>query len=337
MSRYVLRRVAVMPLLLLGIVTMVFVVTRLTPADPIVTIVGERNLGNPVIVDAAKRQWGLDQSVPQQYVKYVANLAKGDLGRSFHTRQSVGKDLSDRLPATLELTLAALVIGLVSGVGLGIVAARRRDSWVDHLSRLFALVGSSMPAFWAGLLFLYVFYARLGWFPGPGRFDPRGIAPAHHTGFYTIDSLIAGDWSAFWESLRYLAMPAFVLGWGITGIVSRLTRASLLDELGADYVRTARAMGIPERRVVAEHALPNALLPTITIAGFAFAFLITGAVLVETVFSWNGVGSYAVDSARSLDYPAIMGVSLLGGVAFLVTNLLTDLAYALIDPRIRLS
>jgi len=326
-----------MPLLLLGIVTMVFIVTRLTPADPLVTIVGQRNLGNPVVVDAAKRQWGLDKSVPEQYARYVENLAEGDLGRSFHTRQSVRKDLADRLPATLELTLAALIFGLVSGIGLGILAARRRDTWVDHTSRLFALIGSSLPAFWAGLLFLYIFYARLGWLPGPGRFDPRAIPPPHVTGFYTIDSLLAGDMEAFWDSVRHLVMPAFILGWGITGIVSRLTRASLLDELGSDYVRTARAMGIPERRVVAEQALPNALLPTITIAGFAFAFLITGAVLVETVFSWNGVGSYAVDAARSLDYPAIMGVSLLGGLAFLITNLLTDLTYAVIDPRIRLS
>ncbi|MBI2710364.1 MAG: ABC transporter permease [Actinobacteria bacterium] len=337
MRRYVLRRVAIMPLLLLGIVTMVFAVTRLTPANPLVTIVGERNLGNRVVVDAAKRRWGLDRSVPVQYERYVANLTRGDLGTSFRTRQSVGRDLSDRLPATLELTLAALVFGLVSGVGLGIVAARRRDGWIDHLSRLFALVGSSMPAFWAGLLLLYVFYSRLGWLPGPGRLDPRAVTPLRRTGFYTVDSLLAGDWNTFWASVRHLAMPAFVLGWGITGIVSRLTRASLLDELGADYVRTARAMGISERRVVAGHALPNALLPTITIAGFSFAFLITGAVLVETVFSWNGVGSYAVDAARSLDYPAIMGVSLLGGIAFLLTNLLTDLTYALIDPRIRLS
>jgi peptide/nickel transport system permease protein len=186
-------------------------------------------------------------------------------------------------------------------------------------------------------LVLYVFYARLGWLPGPGRLDPRAIAPPRVTGFLTIDSALAGDWSALWGSIRHLVLPASVLGWGVTGIVTRLVRASLLDELGSDYVRTARAMGIPERQVVASQALRNAMLPTITIAGFSFAYLITGAVLVETIFSWPGVGSYAVDAARRLDYPAIMGVSLLGGIAFLLTNLATDVAYAIADPRIRLS
>jgi peptide/nickel transport system permease protein len=336
-GRYLLKRLAIVPLLLIGIVTITFAVTRLTPADPLITIVGPRNIGNPVVVDAAKRRWGLDKSVPEQYLLYLGRLAHGDMGTSFQTRAPVTTDLKQRLPATLELTAVALVLGVTSGVVLGVVAARRRNKFIDHLARFFALLGSSLPAFWAGLLVLYVFYARLGWLPGPGRLDPRAIAPPRVTGFLTIDSVLAGDWSALWGSIRHLVLPASVLGWGVTGIVTRLVRASLLDELGSDYVRTARAMGIPERSVIASQALRNAMLPTITIAGFSFAYLLTGAVLVETIFSWPGVGSYAVDAARRLDYPAIMGVSLLGGIAFLLTNLATDVAYAIADPRIRLS
>ena len=326
-----------MPFLLLGIISAIFVVSRLTPADPLVSIVGERNLGNPEIVAAAKARWGLDQSIPVQYVKYMKNVLKGDFGTSFTTRRPVLSDLWDRLPATLELTLFALFIGVVGGLTLGVLAARKRNTVVDHGARFFALLGSSLPWFWSGLVFLYIFYARLHWLPGPGRFDPRATPPARITGFYTVDSLLHGDVSAYWDSLRHLILPGLVLGWAVVGIVSRLVRASLLDEFSMEYVRVARAMGIRERTVVNQHALRNALLPTITIVGFSFAYLITGAVLVETVFSWPGLGSYAVEASRKLDFPAIIGVSALGALAFLLTNLVTDVAYAVADPRIRLS
>ncbi|MEI8083161.1 MAG: ABC transporter permease [Actinomycetes bacterium] len=337
MKRYLARRVAVMPFLLFGIASIVFLVSRMTPGDPLVTIVGERNLNNPDIVAAAKAQWGLDQSVLQQYVSFMKNLVKGNLGRSFTTRQSVMHDLWERLPATLELTIYALIGGVTVGVVLGVLAARHRNKLIDHIARFFALIGSSLPAFWAGLLLLYVFYARLGWLPGPGRIDPRGMAPNKVTGFYTVDSLLQGDFALFKDSVMHLILPATVLGWGVVGIVSRLVRASLLDEFSMDYVRVGRAMGLRERTVVNTHALRNALLPTITIVAFAFAFLLTGAVLTETVFSWPGVGSYAVNASRNLDYPAIIGVTLLGGTAFLLTNLVSDIAYAFADPRIRLS
>jgi len=336
-KRYLAIRVAVMPLLLFGIASIVFVVSRLTPADPLVSIVGERNLTNPQIVAAARARWGLNDSVPVQYAKYMKNLVKGDLGTSFTTRRPVLHDLIDRLPATLELTFVALLIGVVFGVGLGVLAARNRNRLIDHIARFVALIGSSLPAFWAGLLVLYIFYARLGWLPGPGRIDPRSVAPGHITGFYTVDSLLHGDWSMFVQSAKHLILPASVLGWGVVGIVTRLVRASLLDEFSMEYVRVARAMGLRERTVVNTHALRNALLPTITIVGFLFAFLLTGAVLTETVFSWPGVGSYAVEASRKLDYPAIIGVTILGGFAFLITNLITDIAYAVADPRIRLS
>jgi len=326
-----------MPFLLLGIATIVFIVSRLTHANPLVSIVGERNLNNETIVNAAKRRWGLDQSVPVQYVKYMQNLLRGDMGTSFTTRRPVLSDLWDRLPATLELTFVALFIGVVIGVGLGVLAARKRNTIIDHAARFIALMGSSLPAFWAGLIVLYVFYSKLGWFPGPGRLDPRTTAPDKITGFFTVDSLLHGDFALFRQSVGHLIMPASILGWGVVGIVTRLVRASLLDEFSMEYVRVARAMGLRERTVVNTHAMRNALLPTITIVAFAFAFLITGAVLTETVFSWPGVGSYAVEASRKLDFPAIIGVTILGGVAFLVTNLISDVAYAIADPRIRLS
>jgi ABC-type dipeptide/oligopeptide/nickel transport system permease component len=334
---YILRRLVLMPLLLLGIVTIAFVVSRTVPADPLSTVVSERQINNEEVVAAARARWGLDKSYPEQYFIYVKRLLVGDMGTSFRTKQNVRKDLAERAPATLELTLAAMTIAVVAGVSLGILAAVRRNRASDHAARLFALVGSSLPVFWTGLILLFILYAQLQWFPGPGRLDPRAAAPPEATGLYTIDALLVGDLATFWDALKHLALPAFVLGWAVMGIISRLVRASMLDVLSADYVRTARAKGLTERAVVLRHALRNALIPTLTIIGVSFAVLITGAVLTESIFNWPGIGSYAVESSRSLDFPAIMGVSIFGGTVFLVANLATDVAYAFVDPRIRLA
>lgn len=337
MYRYILGRLAVVPFLLVGIVTVAFVVSRLIPSDPIASIVGERASSNPEIVAAAEARWGLDKSIPEQYAAYVKNLVRGDLGTSFRTKNSVTSDLAERIPATLELAVSAMVIGGLGGVLLGAFSAGRKDRPADHASRMFALVGSSLPVFWTGLALLFVLYARLGWFPGPGRLPPRTEPPGHVTGIYTLDAILDGNWSLFWACLRRLILPAFVLGWAVMGSVSRLVRASMLDELHADYVRTARAKGLRERVVMRTHVLRNALLPVLTILGFSFASLLTGAVLTETIFEWNGIGSYAVAATRTLDYPAINGVCLFGGVVFLLANLVTDLLYAFADPKIRLS
>ena len=326
-----------MPFLLLGIVTIAFGISRLIPANPLASIVGERQLNNEVIVNAAKAKWGLNGSLPTQYVKYLQRLGKGDLGTSFRTRQSVITDLRERLPATLELGVGALLIGGVGGVVLGAVAASRKDKPVDHFARLFSLLGSSLPVFWIGLVFLSILYARLGWFPGPGRLPPRTLPPPKLTGFYTVDALADGNGKLFWQCLQRLALPCFVLGWAYMGSISRLVRAAMLDELHSDYVRTARAKGLRERTVMRSHVLRNAWLPTLTILGFSFAQLLTASVLTETIFQWNGIGSYAVQAAQTLDYPAVAGVSLFGGLAFLLANLVTDLLYAVADPKIRLS
>jgi peptide/nickel transport system permease protein len=335
MYRYIIRRLISMPLLLLGIVSIAFLLTHFTKGDPLISIIGERQMENPIVVAAAKARWGLDRSLPEQYLVYVGNLLTGDFGTSLRTKQGVGLDLMQRLPATLELVIAAMLVGSLVGVTLGVVAARYRDRAADHAARLFALVGSSLPVFWSGLILLFVFWYRLGILPGPGRLDTRSLAPPHVTGFYTIDSLAAGNLAIFAETLAHLILPACVLGWAVMGIISRLVRASMLDVLNQDYILAARAKGASEPRVLVNHALRNALIPTLTIVGFSFAYLITGAVLSETIFSWPGLGSYAVDAARNLDYPAIIGVTIVGGAAFLLTNLITDIAYAFVDPRIR--
>lgn len=337
MPRFLLKRIAIMPLLLLGVVTIAFVISRLLPANPIASIVGQRNLGNETIVAAAEQKWGLDQPILVQYLNYIGNLFTGDLGTSFITKSPVLSDLADRLPATLELAFMALVIGAVGGIVLGVISAARKDRIPDHLSRLFALVGSSLPIFWTGLLFLFVFYAQLGIAPGPGRLSARVIPPEHITGLYTVDALLAGNPALFWDAFTHLLLPAFIMGWGLMGTISRLVRASMLDELGADYVRTVRAKGVSEGQVLRGHVLRNSLTPVVTVLGFAFGALLMGAVLVETIFSWNGIGSYAVEATRALDYPAINGVSLLGGAIFLLANLVTDVTYAVVDPRVRLS
>jgi peptide/nickel transport system permease protein len=335
MLRFIGRRVVAMPFLLLGIVTVAFLISHLIPANPLISIIGERAMGNPQVVAAAEHKWGLDQSLPQQYVTYVGNIFHGDFGTSFRTQNSVASDLGDRFPATAELALFALAIGAAGGIGLGVLAARHRDKATDHAARFLALLGSALPVFWIGLVLLFVFYVRLSWLPGPGRLDSRTAPPDQVTGFYTIDALLQGDVGLFWEAFRHLILPAVALGWALVGIISRLVRASMLDELSADYIRTAGAKGLRERNVLWSHALRNAMLPTLTIIGFSSATLLTGAVLTETIFNWNGIGSYAVDATRALDFPAINGVCILGGVVFLLANLVTDIAYAVADPKIR--
>ena len=335
MYRYIIRRLIAMPLLLLGIVSIAFLLTHFTKGDPLISIIGERQMDNPIVVAAARARWGLDRSLPEQYLIYVGNLLTGDLGTSLRTKQGVGLDLLQRLPATLELVVAAMLVGSLVGVTLGVAAAHYRNRAADHFARLFALIGSSVPVFWSGLILLFVFWYTLGILPGPGRLDTRTMAPSYVTGFYTIDSLLAGNISVFAESVAHLILPACVLGWAVMGIISRQVRASMLDVLNQDYILAARAKGASEPRVLVNHALRNALIPTLTIVGFSFAYLITGAVLSEAIFRWPGMGSYAVDAARNLDYPAIMGVTIVGGTAFLLTNLVTDIAYAFVDPRIR--
>ncbi len=335
MLAYIVRRLIAIPFLLLGVASVSFILSQMTKGDPLAALVPERMMSNPEIVAAVKAEWGLDQPLPVRYAIYLGNLVQGDLGTSFATRRPVATDIAERLPATLELVLAAMIIGTALGLTLGLLSARFRGSVLDSAARVFALIGSSLPIFWSGLILLYLLSVRLPLIPGTGRLPPRATPPPTNTGFYTIDALIAGDLPLFFQALSHLALPAFVLGWAVTGIITRIVRSSLIEGMSQDYARTARAKGAPERVVLVSHALPNALIPLLTILGFTFAYLITGAVLTEAIFSWPGIGSYAVRAAASLDYPAIGGVTIVGAVAFLLANLLTDIAYAWANPRIK--
>jgi ABC-type dipeptide/oligopeptide/nickel transport system permease component len=337
MWKFIGRRIIVIPPLLLGVVTVTFLITRLIPANPLATVLSPRSLSNKQDVAAAAAHWGLDGTILQQYGSYLVNLLHGDMGTSFVTKNPVSSDIALRLPYTLELVLAAIVVAVIGGVGIGVLAAVRQNKLTDTFGRLFTLLGSSTPQYWSGLILLLILSTRLHLLPGPGQLYPQAYPPTRYTGFYVIDALIMGNWQLCWQAIEHLILPAFILGWGVMGSIARIVRASMLDVLNQDYVRTARAKGASEISVILKHALRNALLPTLTIIGFSVPYLLGGDVLVEDIFQWGGIGSYAVTAAESLDYPAIMGVVIIGGLAFLIASMLTDIAYAFADPQIRVS
>ena len=334
--RYLGHRVAFAGVAFLGVIVVAFLVAHMVPADPLAVVLSDQATKDPSIRAAYMKRWGLDRPLPEQFLVYLANVAHGDLGESFTTRRPVLRDLAQFLPATIELACAALVVSLVFGVPLGVWAAVRHNRSADHAARLLSLVGAASPIFWTGLIALYVFYYLLRWAPGPGQVDPRQALPPAVTGFLLVDSLIAGRADVFLSALAHLILPALVLGWFIMGLIARTTRSALLEVLKADFVRTARAKGLEDRRVVGFHALRNALIPVLTVTGLAFASLLSGAVLTETVFAWPGIGRYAVTAATRLDYPAILGVTMLTAVIYITVNLIVDLLYGALDPRIRI-
>lgn len=335
MVTHVVRRILIMIPMVIGVTLVTFTISNVVPADPLAIILPPRSLHNPEIRQAAIDKWGLDLPLPHQYLRYLSNLARGDMGVSFKTKRPVAQDLAAALPATMELALAAFAYSLVVGLPLGVLAAVYSGSWVDHLARLFSLLGASMPPFWSGLVVLYVFYARLEILPGPGRLDSHMLIPQSHTGLLLVDSLMAGEIAAFVSSVRHLILPAVILGWFSLALIARITRASLMEALQMDYVRTAHAKGLSPRRVVVTHALRNALIPTITILGLEVAWLLTGSIMTEAIFSWPGIGSYAVAAARNLDLPAVMGTTLVVSLVFMVSSLIVDITYGIVDPRIR--
>jgi peptide/nickel transport system permease protein len=332
---YLGRRLALAGIALFGVVLVAFLVAHMVPVDPLEVVLSDQATKDPAVREAYRKRWGLDRSVPEQFVAYLANVLRGDLGESFTTRRPVLRDLAQFVPATIELSLAALGVSVVVGLPIGVWAAVRHNRAADHAARLIALVGAASPIFWTGLIALYVFYYVLEWAPGPGRIDTHLTLPPVTTGFLLIDSLVAGSPELFGSALRHLVLPALVLGWFIMGIVARTTRSALLEVLAADYVRTARAKGLAEALVVGVHALRNALIPVVTVIGLNFASLLSGAVLTETVFAWPGIGRYAVTASIRLDYPAILGVTMLTAVIYIAVNLLVDVIYGALDPRIR--
>jgi peptide/nickel transport system permease protein len=333
MIRFILRRLAGLVLVLVGVSFITFALAQLVPIDPVATALGQNAREDQI--QAYRKQLGLDRPPWEQYIVYVGRLLRGDLGTSIRTRRPVADDLRDFLPATIELSLAAMVVTLILGIALGVLAAVRRDGPIDLAARVFALIGGSLPIFFLGLLGLAWFNTRLRWLPGPGRLDAVLQPPPRVTGMYTLDSLLALDWVLLRNSLWHLILPAVTLGYYSTAVVLRMTRSAMLEVLNQDYVRTARAKGLREHAVLLRHALKNAMIPVLTTLGVIFGSLLSGAVLTETIFAWPGLGRYATASATSLDFPAVMGVTLVAAVVYPIVNMLVDIGYHALDPRIK--
>jgi peptide/nickel transport system permease protein len=284
-----------------------------------------------------KHHYGLDKPLPQRYVIYLGHLLHGDLGQSSLTHNSVRSDLGQFIPATGELALYSVLFAAIVGIAFGVLAALRRNRPTDHVLRVTSLAGISMPTFWIALVALYVGFYKLGWFPGADRLDPGTLPPPHVTGLYTIDALLAGKFGLFGQAFHHLVLPALVLAAFNVSLLTRFTRSAVLEVIGNDYVRGARAKGLPERIVVVRYILRAALPSVVTVLGLVFANVLTGAVLVEKIFSWPGIGQYAYQAAVNLDVQAIAGVSIFVAIVYVTVNFVVDVLYGVIDPRIRIT
>jgi peptide/nickel transport system permease protein len=333
LSVFLFRRLLAVIPVLFGVTLCVFFLSRAIPGDPASMIAGQR--ASAETIAHIRHVHGLDRPLHEQYIRYMGALLKGDLGMSIRNQRPVLDDLADFFPATLELTLAAMFLCLAAGVPLGVLAAVRRNRLADHLTRVFSVIGVSTPVFWLGLMLLLVFYRNLGILPGSGRIDIYFSPPPSLSGMYTLDALLTGDWAVLGNALSHLVLPAFCLSYVYLAIITRIVRSSMINCLEQDYVVTARANGLSEFRVVGRHALKNSLIPTITIAGLSVGELLGGAILTETIFGWPGMGKYVVDSVNSLDFPAIMGFTLVVSLAYVFINLCVDVLYALVNPQIR--
>jgi peptide/nickel transport system permease protein len=331
----VLKRLAMAIPSLIGVVVVTFLLTRALPGDPAAYFAGPA--ATPQAIQEVRVKLGLDKPLIVQFGKYVVDLARGNLGNSLTTGQPVASEISSRLPASAELTLLGLIVSIIIAVPLGILAATRPNSLIDHTCRIVSTAGVSLPVFFTGLILVYVFYYQLGWAPAPlGRLDVFYTAPPQVTGFYLIDSLIAGDTETFMAALKQLILPALTLGIFSLAPIARMTRASMLAVLSSDFVRTARASGLSSYSVIITYAFRNAMLPVITTLGMVFSFLLGANVLVEKVFAWPGIGSYAVEALLASDFAPVQGFVLTMAVMYVMLNLVIDLLYGLIDPRVRL-
>ncbi len=332
MMRYLIKRVLTVIPVLLGVSILVFGFVRMIPGDPALVMLGERATDENV--QRIREQLGLNEPIYKQYMIFLGNALKGDLGTSILRNESVTGELARRFPATVELTLAAMLIALVIGIPAGILSAVRRGSVFDMGSMLVSLTGVSMPIFWLGLMLIFFFSVKLHIFPTGGRM-PAGMRVEPITNFVLIDTLLHGNLPAFGQALRHLALPAIALGTIPMAIIARMTRSAMLESLGNDYTRTAHAKGLKERTVVTRHVLRNAWLPIITVIGLQVGRLLSGAILTETVFAWPGIGRWLVEAIYARDYPIVQGVTLFIAILFVMVNLLVDVLYAVVDPRIR--
>ncbi len=319
---------------LLGVVVVTFTLMRVLPGDPAVFFSSGPSSGQEEI-EALRHSMGLDRPIPVQLVRYLGQVATGDLGQSLTTGQPVVRDMRSRLPASLELTCTALLIALLLSVPLGVLAALRPGSAVDHAVRMLCTLGVCVPTFVSGLLLIYAFYYLLGWAPDPtARIDIFASAPPDITGFYLVDFALAGDWDGWRAAFAQLMLPAFTMALFVLAPLARMTRASMLAVLSSDFIRTAHAMGLPRRRIIIGYALRNALLPVITITGIVFSTMLGANVLVEKVFSWPGVASYALDALLASDYAPVQAFVLLMALIFVLVNVAIDVLYGIADPRV---
>lgn len=333
--KFIGKKLLYLLIMLIGVATLVFILTKLVPGDPVVANLSQRSLNDPEVVAAYKAKYGLDQPIPVQYVMYMKNLLKLDLGTSIRTNKPVLSELSRCYPATIELALFAIIIAAIFGILFGIISAIRRNSIVDQIVRAISVTGVSIPSFWFALLVLYLIYYKLHLLPGPGRLSNSFPSPATVTGLYVIDSLLEGDIPKALDAVSHLILPGTVLAAFTMGLITRTTRSNLLDVMSTDYIRTAKAKGLGRAALIVRHALGNALIPVLTVIGLGLGNLLGGMVLVETIFNWPGVGQFAYESVLSNDYPAIIGVALLIALNYMVINTIVDILYGVIDPRVR--
>jgi len=334
MLRFVVRRLILLVPILLGLSILVFLWIRALPGGPAQALLGER--ATEQAIEQIEREYGLDKPIYVQYWRYLKTVVKGDFGQSVTTRRDVTEELRQKFPATVELAIAAMLFSTFFGIPLGFFAAKRYGGAFDHFSLVASLIGVSIPVFFLGIILKYIFAVQLGWLPTVGRIDVL-IELDHPTNFYVIDAILAGDPEALWDVLKHLILPAIALGSIPLAIIARITRAAVLDVQNEDYVRTARAKGMPPAVVDRRHVLRNAMLPIVTIIGLQVGFLLAGAVLTETVFAWNGVGVWVVDAIGNHDYFVVQNTILIFAIIFVVVNLIVDIGYAFLNPRIRYS
>ncbi|MFN8671745.1 MAG: ABC transporter permease [Candidatus Sericytochromatia bacterium] len=332
MLRFLIRRLFFLIFIVFGVSVLVFISVRLLPGDPAQIMLGER--ANPESLAKLRETLGLDKPWHIQYLYYISHVIKGDLGNSIVTNNSVMAEILKKFPATVELAFGSILIATIIGVSAGILAAVYRNSWLDNIVMVGALTGVSMPIFWLGLILMLIFSSYLELLPLSGRMDITSDIETV-TNFYLIDTLIKGDFQSFADVVRHLILPSFTLSTVPTAIIARMTRASMLEVLSQDYIKTAYAKGVDRIRVILHHALRNALIPIVTITGLQLGMLLSGAVLTETVFSWNGLGSYVVNAVGARDFPVIQGCVLIFSITFVLINMLVDLSYFIIDPRVR--
>ncbi len=334
MLRYVVRRLFLLVPILIGVSLLIFFWIRALPGNPADALLGERS--NAQLVQQYKQRYGLDRPIPVQYWDYVKTTLGGDLGTSISTRRAVTAEIKQRFPATIELAVAAMIFAVALGIPLGFFAAKRHGGVFDNLTMIGSLLGISVPIFFLAIILKYIFAVRLGWLPSVGRIDVLSNAK-HPTNFYILDALITRDWHTLWDVIQHLILPAIALGSIPLAIITRITRAAVLDVQNEDYVRTARAKGLPPLTVDRRHVLRNAMLPVSTIIGLQTGLLLSGAVLTETVFAFPGMGSWLRDAIFNSDYPVLQGGILFLALVFVLVNLLVDISYAIINPRIRYS